>query len=260
MMNALRRKTLVVGDRQMIATRTLGILFAAAIAVGSLPAVSEASFARQLGSRYGGTLSSNTSTSTQQLTADPVTVLKGSTSTTYDPHVVRLNNITPEEGFFIKEAYVGVSFDGGETEDLVSLGQFLEGLAFDFQETGYLQVFYQREEGGGEVLSTLASNDGYVVMDTDGEIFGDNTHTMLFDYIAENPLTVAHYRLYADNGSRGTSPDFLVSVDDPSFVIRDIEEANVAAALIPLPAALGPGLIGLAGVGLVKRLRRRIVA
>jgi hypothetical protein len=48
-----------------------------------------------------------------------------------------------------------------------------------------------------------------------------------------------------------------VSVDDPSFVIRDIEEANVQGALIPLPAAAGPGLIGLAVVGLAKRLRRR---
>jgi hypothetical protein len=245
----------------MVAKRTLGLLFAAALMGASLPSVSEASFARAIGSSYGGTLSSNTTLSTQRLTADPVTVLRGSTSTTYDPEVVRLNSINAEEGFYITEAYVGVSFDGGETEDLVSLGQFLEGLAFEFEETGYLQVFYHRADEGPmfSALTVLeeGGGDGYTVMDTDGEIFGDNTHTMLFDYIAENNTTVAKYRLYADDGSRGTSPDSLVSIEDPSFVIRDIEEANVAAALIPLPAALGPGLISLGAI-VLHRLRKRV--
>jgi hypothetical protein len=236
---------------------TFASLLAIAL-VGSMPAESEASFARAIGSRYGGTLSSNTSISTQQLTADPVTVLRGSTSTEYDPSVVSLKSILPEDGFYITEAYVGVSFDNGETEDLVSLGQFLEGLAFEYKETGYLQVFYARNESESLALAATSS-EGYVVVDTDGEIEGDNTHTMLFDYLAENPNTVAHYRLYADDGSRGTSPDSLVSVDDPSFVIRDIAEANVAGALIPLPAAVGPGLIGLAGV-VIHQLRKRRAA
>ena len=241
----------------MVAKRTLGALFALTL-VGAMPAVSEASFARAFGSRYGGTLSSNTSLSTQQLTADPVTVLRGSTSTEYDPAVVRLSNVLAEEGFHITEAYVGVSFDG-ETEDLVSLGQFLEGLNFEYEETGYLQVFYARnEEGPSFQTLTMPGDDGYVVVDTDGELEGDNTHTMLFKYIAEDITTLAKYRLYADDGSRGTSPDSLVSVEDPSFVIRDIEEANVQGALIPLPAAAGPGLIGLAVVAVVKRLRRRV--
>jgi hypothetical protein len=238
--------------------RTMASLFALTL-VGSMPASSEASFAKAIGSRYGGTLSSSTSLSTQQLTADPVTVLRGSTSTEYDPSVVRLSNITAEEGFIITEAYVGVSFDGGESEDLVSLGQFLEGLAFEFEETGYLQVFYHRTDEGPPSLLSEQSEGGYVVVDTDGEIEGDNTHTMLFDYIAENINTLAHYRLYADDGSRGTSPDFLVSIEDPNLIIRDIAEANVAGALVPIPAALGPGLIGLAGV-VIHRLRKRHVA
>jgi hypothetical protein len=244
----------------MVAKRALGILFAAAV-MGSLPAASEASFARSIGSRYGGTLSSNTSISTQQLTADPVSVLKGSTSTEYDPSVVHLSNVVAEDGFAIKEAYVGVTFDNGETEDLVSLSQFISGLAFEFEETGYLQVFYERIECAPslESLSSLSS-EGYVVVDQDGEVNGDNTHSMLFDYIAEDPKTVAQYRLYADDGSRGTSPDFMVSIDDPNLIIRDIQEASVAGALIPLPAALGPGLVGLACVGIAKRLRRRVIA
>jgi hypothetical protein len=36
------------------------------------------------------------------------------------------------------------------------------------------------------------------------------------------------------------------------FVIRNIAEANVSANMIPLPAALGPGLIGLGGVYTVR--------
>jgi hypothetical protein len=241
----------------MVAKRTLGILFSALI-VGSLPAVSEASFARRIGSSYGGTLSSNTSLSTQQLTADPVTVLKGSTSTEYDPSVVKLNNITAEPGFTITEAYVGVRFEGEEGEDLVSLNQFLEGLEMNFVETGYLQVFYKRTEGEGG-FETLATSEGYVVVDQDGEVNGDNTHTMTFDYLAEDPKTVAKYRLYADDGSRGTSADSLVSIEDPTFRIHDIAEANVAGPLVvPLPAAFGPGLIGLVGVAMHGIRRRRL--
>lgn len=244
----------------MVAKRTLGLFFAAAaLATAAVPSVSEASFARAIGSSYGGTLSSNTSLSTQRLTADPVTVLRGSTSTTYDPDVVRLNSILPEDGFHITEAYVGVTFDNGETEDLVSLGQFIEGLSFEYEETGYLQVFYARNDEGPMVMTLPGGveGDGYVVMDTDGEIFGDNTHSMIFNYIAENPNTVAQYRLYADDGSRGTSPDSLTSIEDPNTMITDIAEANVAAALIPLPAALGPGLIGLGAV-VIHRLRKRV--
>ena len=67
-----------------------------------------------------------------------------------------------------------------------------------------------------------------------------------------------NYRLYADDGERGKCADSLVSVDDPKFVIHDIAEANVSANMVPLPAALGPGLIGLGAVvmhGLRKRRR-----
>lgn len=248
----------------MIVRKQLGFLVALAL-VGALPVVSEASFARRVGSRYGGTLSSNSSIRTQQLTADPVTVLRGSTSTEYDPSVVRLNNVFALDGFFVNSVYVAVTFDGGETEQLITLGQFIEGLGIAFQETGYLQVFYQREEGQGfEIPFEESPNDGYVVVDTGGEIHGDLTHSMLFNYIAEDLGTIARYRLYADNGSRGFSADSLVSIDDPNFEIRDIEEATVAGAgngaLIPLPAAFGPGLVGLAVVGLVKKYRKRVVA
>jgi hypothetical protein len=237
----------------------VGSLLALAL-LSALPSTSEASFARRLGSRYGGTLSSNTSTSTQQLTADPVTVLRGSTSTEYDPSVVHLQDVNAEPGFFITQGFVGVADKETEGERLVTLGQFFDSYPGQYVETGYLQVFYSREEG--PMLSALSApvDDGYVVVDTDGETDGDNTHTMLFKYLAENPNTLAHYRLYADDGERGSSYDSLVSTEDPNFEIRDIQEANVAGALIPLPAAVGPALLGLGAVGVVKKLRRRLLA
>jgi hypothetical protein len=251
----------------MMAKRTLSTLIALAL-VSAYPAVSEASFAKKIGSRYGGTLSSNTSTRTQQLTADPVTTLRGSTSTEYDPSVVSLDNIFAEEGFFVTEAYVGMTYDEGETEALISLGAFIESGHLEGRETGYLQVFYA--SASGEVLFSAAVSsleEGYTVVDTDGEIEGDNTHTMLFNYIAENDSTLAKYRLYADDGSRGATADSLVSTEDPTFIIRDIAEANVAGSLIPppgtlipLPAAVIPGMIGLAGVAFVKKFRRKLIA
>jgi hypothetical protein len=247
----------------MVAKRTLGMLFAVAIAGAALPDISEASLARQLGSSYGGTLSNKRSIRTQQLTADPVSVLRGSTSTEYDPKVVSLDNVFALEGFDVTAAYVGV--DQGEGEQLITLAQYRAGGDFlPFHETGYLQVFYERE--GVETFQTLASgghgtvDTGYNVADQDGVTNADNTHTTFFHYIAENDTTVAKYRLYADDGTRGIAPDSLTSVDDPETSIRDIQEANVAAALIPLPAALGPGLIGLAAVAVVKRMRRRVIA
>jgi hypothetical protein len=239
----------------MVAKRVLGALFTFALVGAALPAVSEASFARRLGSSYGGTLSTNTSLSTQQLTADPVTVLRGSTSTTYDPCVVSLDSIAALDGFNITKAFVGVTYDHGETEKLLCYEDFKNAENPCFKETGYLQVFYARDceesSSGGKVVA-----DGYTVADKDGMTDGDNTHTMFFKYIAEDPTTVAKYRLYADDGERGKCADGLVSVDDPNTVIRNISEASVSANLIPLPAALGPGLVCLGGM-VIHRLRRR---
>jgi hypothetical protein len=247
----------------MVAKRLLGTVFAAALLGIAVPSISEASFARATGSSYGGRLSNKRSVRTQQLTADPVSVLRGSTSTAYDPEVVSLDNVFALDGFDITAAYVGV--DLGEGEQLITLGQYREGNDFlPFKETGYLQVFYDRSDEGPVSLAALngghsPTDPGYEVADEDGVTNADNTHTAFFHYIAEDERTVAHYRLYADDGERGFAPDSLTSIDDPSLVITDIQEANVAAALIPLPAAFGPGLIGLGVVAIVHRLRRRLI-
>jgi hypothetical protein len=243
----------------MVAKRTLGLLFAVAIAGAALPRVSEASFANSLGGAYGGKLSNKRTTRTQQLTADPVNVLRGSTSVAYDPEVSSLDNVFGLDQFNITNALVAVTFDNGESEELISVGEFREGGSGEvFHETGYLQVFYQLSEmtGGphGEV------DPGYTVADQDGVTDGDNTFTAFFLYRAENLGTVAKYRLYADNGSRGIAPDSITTIDDPGTQITSIQEANVSSAMvIPLPAALGSGLIGLAGV-VIHRMRRRVFA
>lgn len=245
----------------MVSIRKIGVLLA--LAIFMIPGAAEAAFAKKVGSKYGGTLKSNKSMKTQQLTADPVSVLRGSTSTTYDPSVVSLDQIFAEEGFFLTSTLIEVRFIGGEGTgtSLISYGEYREIPREFFVETGYVQVFYEAQSF--ETFGSFAlaeEGDGYVTVDTDGETEGDNTHTMLFNYIAENESTVAHYRLYADDGSRGEGPDSLVSFEDPDFVIRDIEEANVAGALIPLPPALVPALLGFAGVGVVKKLRKRLIA
>jgi hypothetical protein len=244
----------------MVAKRVLCSLFAFAVVGVAVPSVTEASFAKRIGSRYGGTLSTNTSLSTQQLTADPVTVLRGSTSTTYDPRIVSLDSISALEGFHVTKAFVGVTYNHGETEKLLCYAEYRELQNSDcFKETGYLQVFYARDCEGSEQSSIKPVEDGFVVRDEDGETQGDNTHTMFFKYIAEDPTTAAKYRLYADDGERGACADGLVSIDDPNFVIRDIAEANVSANMVPLPAALGPALVCLGGVAL-HRLRQRRMA
>src|SRR4051812_38109623 len=103
----------------MFFNRVFGALFAFAAIGAAMPSVSEASFARALGGSYGGTLSTNKSISTQQLTADPASVLRGSTSTQYDPCVVNLSCIEALDGFHITKAFVGVTYDHGETEKLI---------------------------------------------------------------------------------------------------------------------------------------------
>jgi hypothetical protein len=242
----------------MVAKRVLGALFAlAVVGAAAIPTVAEASFAKRIGSSYGGTLSTSTSLSTQQLTADPVTVLRGSTSTTYDPCVVSLDNLEALDGFHITKAFVGVTYDHGETEKLLCFDDY-KNSEHCFKETGYLQVFYARDCEPAE-KSAKPVEDGFVVRDQDGVTNGDNTHTMFFKYISEDLTKVASYRLYADDGERGKCADHLVSVDDPSFKIRDIADAKVSANMIPLPAALGPALICLGGMA-IQRLRKHRMA
>src|SRR4051794_12731616 len=128
--------------------RKLGRLRAfvlAGFAVALAPAVSEASFSRSL----SGSLSTNRSISTQQLTADPASILQGSMSTTYDPHVVSLTDLIPGPEFDVS-ALIGIRLPTDDTpnaERFVSGAAFFAGLPYAYQETGYIQVSFFRHPG-----------------------------------------------------------------------------------------------------------------
>jgi hypothetical protein len=238
------------------------LLFAAGVAA-ALPSVAEASLARRLGTSYSTSLSSNTSTRTQSLTGDPDNVIRGSASATYEPGKVLLDAIYPLEDFRIERAYVEVSFDDGETTDLIEYERFLlerSPAVVDnpFVETGYLQVFFAAG------TDAPPPPDPGMEVDRGGEFTGDKTHMMVFNFIAPDPTTVANYTYYADNGSRGTSPDFLVFRDTPEGG-GELQEFTATASQITGAEVSGPlvvpepstALLALAGGGLAVLRRRR---
>jgi hypothetical protein len=218
-----------------------------------IPAVSEASLARRLGSRYGGTLSTNTSTSTQQLTSDPASVLQGSVSTEYDPAVVSLIDLFPSE-FFNVSALIGVRLPGDPltTERFVTDTAFFGGLPAGVTETGYLQVSFQRF-AGFDTVATVPTLPGYVVVDTDGETEGDETHALLFKSVTLDPNAIASYHIYQEDGTgHAVVPDYMTIIGG-GFIEGPIESATVSS-LIPEPTA---GVLGVACAGLLAMRRRR---
>ena len=227
---------------------------AAVVLMLLLPAVSEASFARKIGSSYGGTLSTNTSLSTQQLTSDPASVLQGSVSTEYDPSIVSLQSLIPSE-FFHVSALIGVRLPGDPpaTERFVTDTAFFGGgLPTGLSETGYLQVSFQRFAGFDQT-STVPTQPGYVVVDANGETDGDETHALLFRSITSNPNAVASYHIYQEDGTHhAVVPDFLVNLNEETAQ-SPIGDATVSG-VVPEPTVGG---IALACAGLLGLRRRR---
>ena len=225
---------------------------AAVVLLLLLPAVSEASFARSIGSRYGGTLSTNTSLSTQQLTADPASILKGSMSTEYDPTLVSLQSLIPSE-FFHVSALIGVRLPGDPptAERFVTDTAFFGGLPTGVMETGYLQVSFERFAGFDQ-QATVPTLPGYVVADTDGETDGDETHALVFKSITENRNAIATYHIYQEDGTHhAVLPDYLVDLTGQTAG-SPIGDATVAATVPePTVGALAMALAGMLG------LRRR---
>jgi hypothetical protein len=218
------------------------------------PSVSHASFARRIGSSYGGTLSTNTSLSTQQLTSDPASVLQGSVSTEYNPAIVSLDDLLPSE-FFHVSALIGVRLptDPPATERFVTDTAFFGGgLPAGTTETGYLQVAFQRFAGFDQT-ATVPTLPGYIVVDTDGEIDGDETHALLFKSISLDPNAIASYHIYQEDGTHhAVVPDYLINLSNE----RDggpIGDATVSG-VVPEPAA---GMLVLAATGLLSLNRRR---
>jgi MYXO-CTERM domain-containing protein len=218
-----------------------------------LPAVSEASFAKRIGSAYGGTLSTNTSLSTQQLTSDPASVLQGSVSTEYDPSIVSLQNLIPSE-FFHVSALIGVRLpsDPPTTERFVTDTAYFAGLPTGTAETGFIQVSFDRFAGFDQT-STIPTLPGYVVVDADGETDGDETHALLFKSIAADPNAIASYHIYQEDGTHhAVVPDYLIDLSN-ELATSPIGDATVSS-VVPEPTL---GALGLASAGLLALRRRR---
>jgi hypothetical protein len=224
----------------------------AVAAVLLFPAVSEASFAKKVGSRYGGTLSTNTSLSTQQLTADPASILQGSMSTEYDPLLVSLQSLIPNE-FFHVSALIGVRLPGDPptTERFVTDTAFFGGLPAGVTETGYMQVSFQRF-AGFQTQATIPTLPGYLVVDADGETDGDETHALIFKSITADPNAIASYHIYQEDGTRhAVLPDYLISTAGETAE-GPIGDATVDG-VVPEPTA---GALAAAVAGILG-LRRR---
>jgi hypothetical protein len=232
-------------------------LFAGGAVVASLlllPAVSEASFARRIGSRYGGTLSTNTSLSTQQLTADPASIQQGSMSTEYDPALVSLQSLIPSD-FFQVSALIGVHLPNDPVERFVTDTAFFGGLPDGVTESGYLQVSFQRLSGPEfQGQATVPTLPGYVVVDTDGEIDGDETHALLFKSITDDRNAIASYHIYQEDGTHhAVVPDYLVDLTGET-ADSPIGDATVTGA-VPEPTISAMALAFAGAMGLRRRRR-----
>jgi MYXO-CTERM domain-containing protein len=223
----------------------------AVLVVGLMPAVSEASFAKSIGSRYGGTLSTNTSLSTQQLTADPASIQKGSMSTEYDPSIVSLESLIPSPTFGVS-ALIGVRLPGDPTERFVTDTAFFAGLPTGVTESGYLQVSFERLPEHPE-QGSVPTLPGYVVVAADGETDGDETHALLFSSRTENSSAIASYHIYQEDGTHhAVLPDYLIDLTGQT-ADGPIGDATVSG-VVPEPT-VGAVAMALAGVFGLRRRR-----
>lgn len=229
------------------------IIFTVGALIGSVPSVSEAAFAKALGKKsYGGKLSKSHSLSTQQLTGDPASILKGSMSTEYDPTVVKLIDLIPGP-YFDVTALIGIHLDtdGPGVERFASDSAFFAGLPLPYTETGYVQVSFERKAGTTE-QSVIDPLPGYILVDSDGTTDGDDTHALFFQGLVPNSSEVASYHIYQEDGTRhAVVPDYLINLDN-EIITSDIESATVQAQL---PEPTGLGLLATAGFGAMIRRR-----
>jgi hypothetical protein len=228
----------------------LGAFVVAGLAFAAAPALSEASFSRT----YSGRLSSNGSISTQQLTADPANIAQGSMSTLYEPGKVSLEEIIPGPEFDIT-ALIGVRLptDSPTTERFVTYDAYIAGSPLAYAETGYLQVTFVRKEGS-TAESTINDREGFVVVDTDGPLGGDDTHAMFFrSVVLDDPNLTPTYTLYNEDGTmHDVLPDYLRQINgETSFDIQDA----VLSGPVPEPGT-GAIVLALAGAAAMRRGRR----
>jgi hypothetical protein len=271
---------------------------AVAAAVGiwlGLSGQAEASLARKLGqpiSAYSASLfgkTNLTSLQTQTLTSDPDEPIGGSTSTQYDPMLVRVSGYGRGPGYIVDPNSPFPSGAGVEVLDAASpngksmmdLGEFLNppiGRAVPV-ETGYLRFFFHvSAEGFGPTgkltddFNFQQTHQGYSLIGSDGPL-GVDTHFYEFTYLEPNDPRSAGYRVFAEGADKhyipGSEPglfnllgsDYVVTQDAPTEQLRPggdvaFADASVSGTVVPEPAE-ATLLLGGAAIAALARQRRR---
>ena len=261
-MGLFDRKVVRQSSRGRVAAWAAGMALAAATT--ALPSAAEASFAQQLGTKYGGKLSRNPSLRTQALTADPEGVIEGSVSLRYDPAAVTLQGFLDGTEFDVTAAYVGVTFPGNTSPNgqvLLTAQQFFQertALPYAVTETGFVQVVYTRTDGlFDDDFSDVAEPDGYDFLASGGFTAGDETHGYLFGEVDGAPTTgVPLYRLYDDDGEFGQFADYLLVDVDGEGTADPVRFTDVEDAVIPEPSTTSLALAA-AGLAALRRRQRR---
>lgn len=249
----------------------------------------DAATAKSLGqpiSAYSASLFGKTNPSarqTQTLTADPEGPLYGATSVAYDPGVVSVTGfgfgpayvrsfLTPKE--FPSGASVELDFSnvpsldrpaditgGGNAAitDMVDLTQYLSGSFHPaVRETGYLQLFYGKDEVGSPGKYTPP---GETPIASNAPIPGGvDTHYFTFEYNVGIPDSIpASYRVFDDFGTRasGNRTDYMASGDfgNPDITLPGEIVDAVVSGTIPEPGSFT--LLALGGAWAAVLLNRR---
>lgn len=239
---------------------------AAALAFGIGEQAAQAAIAGHPG--YSAKLSSNATVKQQQLLCDPANVTFGSTTTSYDPTIVSLDNVTSSDGFGITGVYLDVTTPS-DPEDVQMVTAYAgpaipevdvasSGILSTLNQTGLMQVTWGLLPDEGDVTPAI-------VVPPPGD---DDTDTITFDWINPDETIYAPYTNYgADETNDVFEPDFLQGIDaegnpfyysadpnSPNYYPGGFTPASVSGPLVPEPASVG--LLSVVGLGLLGRRRR----
>jgi hypothetical protein len=227
--------------------------------------------ASRLGHAGFSTTGATASQTQWNLICDPQYAETGRTSTAYTGFgVATINSILPEAPFKVTDLEVLLlrttdfsSFYVDFTPNaqgviVVDHSKFVDSHGVAGIDAGFLQVSW-----------TLADINSPPPDATD-----DNTHMLVFDNLSGNPNESATFRDYADpgiaNGGHSLLPDFysgIISDDsgnpqpftysaDPNSPDHTTFETETVTYVVGTPEPSSIALVGLAGVGLLKRRRK----
>lgn len=235
-------------------------VFCVGTVVAVLPVVSHGAAAKKLGlSGYSGTLSTDPISRQQQLICDPEEPIRGATSTSYDPTLVRLVNLGAGPGYTVGGAIQLVQYDP-ETQTLsdpffMNLfgpgGYFSLDGNFNLIETGLVRVIYEQIGPAGQITPT-----GTILDEKPGvTVNGVDTHVLYFDplYNFDTGLpvdnTLAQYTVFAGPN------DYMEGLDDNGEVFR-LGPDQLVGVTVGLPEPAGAALLFAGLIALGGRFRR----